>query len=286
MKKSTIKLILIIAGVFIFIAAIVVYFVVNKIKADEARLTPVITESDIKTTPVTSEQPVPDSRSEVSIPILMYHHIRNYNDPADQIGTNLSVSPESFKSQIDYIKDNGYTTITFGQMLDFPAKKLPEKPVILTFDDGYLDGYDIAYEYLKDNGQVGVFYIISGFFGRSEFMTETEVKEISDAGMEIGSHSANHLDLTTLSISNVNKEVSLSKVTLEEVTGKTIISFCYPAGKHDDIVGKAIVEAGYRIATTIKSGISSTSEEKILLSRLRINPSDSLITFASKIGGK
>lgn len=282
MKKSTIKWITIAASILIVVAGIITYFVVNKIKADQAKTTPVISESDVKTTAV-AEQATSDTRAEVAIPILMYHHIRNYNDPSDQIGTNLSVPPENFKAQIDYLKNNGYTTITFQQLLDFPTKKLPEKPVIITFDDGYQDSYDIAYKYLKDNGQVGVFYIVSGYFGRSEHMTEAEVKEISDAGMEIGSHSVNHLDLTTLSISKVNKEVVSSKAILEEITGKPIISFCYPAGKHDDIVGKAVSEAGYLTATTTKSGISSTSEEKILLSRLRINPSDSITSFANKI---
>lgn len=283
MKKPTIKLILIIAGVVLILAGITAYFVVNKIKADQVKPAAVITESDIKITPVVAEQVVPDNWSQVAIPILMYHHIRNYNDPNDQIGTNLSLSPENFRAQIDYLKDNGFTTITFAQLLDFPTKKLPEKPIILTFDDGYQDGYDNAFKDLKASGQIGVFYIVTNFLGQPDQMTAAEVREISDAGMEIGSHTKSHPDLTTLTVSNVKKELVDSKKTLEEIIGKSIISFCYPSGKHNDIAGKTVIEAGYLTATTTKTGISSTSEEKILLSRLRINPSDLLTSFASKI---
>lgn len=224
-----------------------------------------------------------DTRTEVTVPILMYHHIRNYNDPNDSIGTNLSVSPENFKVQIDYLKNNGYTTITFADFLAFPTKKLPEKPIILTFDDGYSDAFGGAYLPLKQNGQVGVFYIISGFLGRPEHLTALQVGEMSTGGMEIGSHTVDHPNLTKISLDKVNKELTSSKATLEAITGKTVTSFCYPAGQNNAAVDAAVKNSGYSTASTTYTAISNTSENKYTLSRLRINPGDSITYFADII---
>ncbi|MEI8061071.1 MAG: polysaccharide deacetylase family protein [Candidatus Berkelbacteria bacterium] len=241
--------------------------------------------------PVTAETSVataiaPDTRAEAEVPILMYHHIRVYNDQSDKIGTNLSVSPENFIAQIKYLKDNGYSTITFSDLLAFPTKKLADKPVIITFDDGYSDAFTNAYSALKQNGQVGVFYIISGFLGRPDFLTADQVKQMSDGNMEIGSHTINHPDLTTLNQIKLINELAGSKSSLEAVTGKTINSFCYPSGQHNTTVDETVKQAGYLTATTTEPGVSTTTENKYALSRLRINPTDTLNTFIKKLTGK
>ena len=236
--------------------------------------------ADVEASEITA---APDVRSEVAVPILMYHHIRNYNDPKDTIGTNLSVPPENFKAQIDYLKSSGYTTITFSDFLAFPAKKLPDKPIILTFDDGYNDAFGSAYFPLKQNGQVGVFYIISGFLGRPEHLTVLQVGEMSTGGMEIGSHTIDHPDLTKINPDKFNKELIDSKVALEAITGKPVTSFCYPAGQNNASVDAAVKNAGYLSATTTYMAISNTTESKFTLSRLRINPTDSITYFADKI---
>lgn len=286
MKKPAIKTLLIIAGILIVAAGVVVYFYSNKIKADQIAAEPVISSDDVFMTPVAAEQATPDSRQEVAVPILMYHHVRNYNEPNDTIGTNLSVSPENFKAQIKYLKDNGFTTITFADFLGFPTKKLPDKPIILTFDDGYNDAYTSAYAELKQNGQVGVFYVISGFIGRSDSLTATQIKEMSDGGMEIGSHSIDHPDLTKITSLKLKNELQESKNSLEKISGKSITSFCYPSGAHNTAVDTAVKNAGYLSATTTSNSISTTSKNKFFLPRLRINPTDSLTKFASKITPK
>ncbi|MCX6811053.1 MAG: polysaccharide deacetylase family protein [Candidatus Berkelbacteria bacterium] len=285
-KKTTTKKLLVAAGIFIVIIGITIYLVTNKIKADQVESTPVITTDDIETVPASTLQSNPDSRAEVSVPILMYHHIRNYNDPNDTIGTNLSVPLENFDAQIKYLKDNGYSTVTFSDLLEFPTKKLAEKPVVITFDDGYSDAYANAYPELRTNNDVAVFYIISGFLGRADTITASQVKEMSDNGMEIGSHTIDHPDLTTLSATKMESELVQSKTAIEAIIGKSIISFCYPSGKNNSIVDAATKNAGYLTATTTVSGISTTSSDKFTLPRIRITPSDSLTTFANKLAGK
>lgn len=263
----------------ILILSLAIYIPI-KIQQNRKENKPSKSVADVKASEVVV---APDTRSEVVVPILMYHHIRNYNDPNDKIGTNLSVPPENFRPQIDYLKNNGYATITFADFLAFPAKKLPEKPIILTFDDGYNDAYTNAYSALKANGQVGVFYIISGFLGRPDQLTTTQVREMSAGGMEIGSHTIIHPDLTKLSSAKLSKELVDSKAALESITGKTVTGFCYPAGQNNAVVDAAVRNAGYLTATTTDMAISSTSENKYSLSRLRINPTDSLTSFADKI---
>ena len=263
----------------VLILSLAIYIPI-KIQQNHKENKPSKSIADVEASEITA---APDVRSEVAVPILMYHHIRNHNDPKDTIGTNLSVPPENFKAQIDYLKSSGYTTITFSDFLAFPAKKLPDKPIILTFDDGYNDAFGSAYLPLKQNGQVGVFYIISGFIGRPEHLTVLQVGEMSTGGMEIGSHTIDHPDLTKINPDKFNKELIDSKVALEAITGKPVTSFCYPAGQNNASVDAAVKNAGYLSATTTYMAISNTTESKFTLSRLRINPTDSITFFADKI---
>ncbi|MCX6812828.1 MAG: polysaccharide deacetylase family protein [Candidatus Berkelbacteria bacterium] len=136
----------------------------GRVKAPTSTTTSTPTSDEKITTP-----DVADMRQEVPVPILMYHHIRVYNDSNDSIGTGLSVPPNQFQEEMNYLRDNNFTTINFFDFVNFPASNLPDKPVIVTFDDGYQDAFDNAMPILKMNNQNGVFYIISGFLGRPDF---------------------------------------------------------------------------------------------------------------------
>lgn len=240
----------------------------------------VIALNDIKTIDVRELEP--DNRPVVRIPILMYHHIRDFNDPGDTLGTNLSVSEGAFSEQLDYLISSGYTTTTFQQMIEFPQKSLPEKPIILTFDDGYDDNYN-AFISLKNKNMVGVFYIISNYLNKPGQLSTPQIKEISSAGMEIGSHTENHPDLTQISASRVSAELSDSKAELEKIIGKNVISLCYPSGRYNDAVKHAVEQAQYLAATTTQTGIATTDSDKFELQRIRISHPDTLQTFVSKL---
>lgn len=283
MKLSKISVIISVVTLVLLVIGFAIYILMNKIKADSGSTVPVVSESDLKTVKTDGSIIESDTRAEVNIPILMYHHIRDYNDPADKVGTDLSVKPSNFKAQIDYLKDNGFATITLEELNSFPTRKLPEKPVIITFDDGYDNAYNEAYPLLKANGQIGVFYIISSYIGREGFLTAIQIKELSDNKMEIGSHTADHIDMTQLSADKLYYEVTESKNRLESIIGRKVRSFCYPSGKHNDTVDDAVKNAGYLNATTTYMAMSSTSENKMILSRLRINPSDNITSFANKV---
>ncbi len=185
------------------------------------------------------------------IPILMYHYIREYSDPKDKLGVNLSVSPAHFTAQMTAIKEAGYTPITFTDL----NKPLPEKPLILSFDDGYLDAYTGGLPILQQFKVPATFYIITDFLDKPNYMSTEQVKALDAAGMEIASHTLDHKSLDKLGEADQRREMAESKAQLESLLGKPVVHFCYPSGRYDQTSIALAKELGYRTATTTKPGV-------------------------------
>lgn len=223
-----------------------------------------------ETAPEQPSQIIPEADGVIvenlTMPILMFHHIRDFSDQSDPIGVNLSVSPAKFASELDLIQRKGFTTITFR---DLENGNIPDKPIILTFDDGYQNFYDNAYPEIKRRQMKAVAFIITGMNG-GDYMNNAEIKEISDYGIEIGSHTISHPDLSTISNEKAIREVTESKEILEKITGKPVISLCYPSGKFNDPVVADVKNAGYKYATTTKNALSDF-KNTLEISRYRVN---------------
>lgn len=235
------------------------------------------TKNDSQTT--TDSQNTAAPKTIQPIPILMYHYIRNLNDPTDQIGTNLSVSPEIFDQELQIIKNSGYQSINLDQYLN---NQLPAKPIIFSFDDGYDNAYSEAFNLLKKYGFNGTFYVITNKIGTSGYLTESQIKEMSSSGMTIGDHTLSHPNLSTASPATVKKEITLSKSRLETITGTSISNFCYPSGKYNQSVIDLLKEAGFKTATTTKSpavGFNNYFE----LPRIRVSSTDSPAGLLKKV---
>jgi peptidoglycan/xylan/chitin deacetylase (PgdA/CDA1 family) len=230
--------------------------------------TPLQNSAKIEAIPTDSENSIisSDALDKTQIPILMYHHIRNFTDTSDQIGINLSVTPEKFSSQLDYLKAKGYTTITFR---DVEANNIPSKPIILTFDDGYQNFYDNALPALMSNGMKAVSFIIADKNG-GDYMTRTEIAGLEAKGIEVGSHTLSHPDLSTISTEKAIDEIANSKTRLEAIINKPVTSICFPSGKYNDTVLKDVEDSGYLFAVTTKSGIGSFNAP-FELKRYRMN---------------
>lgn len=218
----------------------------------------------------------------VDVPILMYHHIGALPSGADDIRKGLTVSAEEFEAQMKYLKDGGYEGSSLAEMYRRVAKdsSLQEKTVVLTFDDGYLDNYEVARPILEKYGFRGTFFIISGKIGQAEYMDEAQIRELAVAGNEIGSHTVLHLDLTNLSSAKMKTEVEKSKADLEKIIGESaraqIISFCYPAGKLNPETVAAVEGAGYKIAVTTQKFQPFLTDKPFEVPRIRINPGANL----------
>ncbi len=204
--------------------------------------------------------------SAYSVPILMYHHIRVL-PPRDQMARALSVNPDIFAKQLDYLKNHGYTTITFAQL---QQGILPPKPIILTFDDGSADAYTAAWPALRERGMAGVFYVVSGFVGDANSITWDQLREMHSAGMEIGAHTVTHPDLAISSVAEQRHQVNDSVRTIDEHLGSPIVTFAYPSGKHNPDTVKLVEAAGISYAVTTDPGVATSTDNAELLPRYRI----------------
>lgn len=201
-----------------------------------------------------------------SVPVLNYHMVGDLN-------LALCVSAEGFEQQMKYLSDNGYTTITPDQLIAHlkRGEPLPEKPVMITFDDGYLDNYTIAYPILKKYGHKAVFFLIAGYIGTDQrFMNWQQVKEMSDNGMIMQSHTVNHVDLTKLAPDEAYQELLTSKRLVEETVGKPVRYLAYPTGAFNKTVVQTAKRAGYRAAFSVRFGEAGADSNLYAIERIPI----------------
>lgn len=273
-KEKRKSLILSISAVALILIGSLIFFISSKSETKADAIIPSSVPKTVDTKKEQIDQPTKQNAltlpnveiSSLNIPILMYHHIRDYTDPSDPIGVGLSVSTVKFTSQLDKIKDKGFHTITFN---DIENGDIPSKPIILSFDDGYENFYQNAFPALKQRGMTAISYVISGKKD-SNYMTENQIREISDAGIEIGDHTISHPDLSTLTEQKQRTEIFQSRDNLEKIIGKKIISFCFPSGKYNETTLALIKEAGFVFATTTKPG-QAHFDKLFELQRYRMN---------------
>jgi peptidoglycan/xylan/chitin deacetylase (PgdA/CDA1 family) len=196
------------------------------------------------------------------IPILIYHHvIPGGGSPV------LHVSPGGFEQQLQYLQSNGYQSVSSADLancLEYGAP-LPERPVILSFDDGWENQYQYAFPLLQKYGFTGTFYVVSGYLDHQNFMTTAQLKTMMAAGMVIGGHSRTHPTLAGLGSTRLHDEVASSKAWLEDRLGVAIDSFAYPYGSYSAATVAAVKAAGYRTARTVDTGTQARADSLALL---------------------
>jgi peptidoglycan/xylan/chitin deacetylase (PgdA/CDA1 family) len=225
-------------------------------------------------------------RGTTVIPILMYHYVRAVADPKDQVGINLSVKPELFDAQMQYLADKGYTTLTMQEVYEIlnGQKTLPAKPIALTFDDGYRDFYTNAWPILHKHNFKATNYVITDFIGWDAYMTWPMLQELDATGqIELGAHTRSHADLRTLSNERRWDEIIGSKSILEQGLGHPIGAFCYPAGFYNAAVIADVRRAKFLTATTVAAGTKQNLQSAYEMPRVRVNGPDTLATWASKL---
>jgi|GEM_PF-170459 len=219
----------------------------------------------------------------IKVPILMYHNLLEGNAPGD----SLNVSAEVFDDQMYYLKAHGYNTITFSDLYNHYMNGLPlaENPLIITFDDGYESNYTIGYPILKKYGLKACIFVITDAIGRSNYLTEGQLKEMSSSGViDIQNHSARHsYYLYADSKEDIAEELSKSRTRIENIIGKEVKVFCYTNGKYSQRLVDELINQEYIFAVTTKYGIASKEAHPFLLPRLRVLGSDSGKTLNAKI---
>jgi peptidoglycan/xylan/chitin deacetylase (PgdA/CDA1 family) len=198
----------------------------------------------------------------------MYHYIVDPIFAKTGIGRGLSVSPTSFGKQLDWLSAHGYHTASFDQWIH---QTLPQKPIILTFDDGYEDAHSAALPALEAHHMTGTFYIVTGFIGKPGYMTWNELQDLQQQGMEIGAHTVSHQDLSKLTPALQQKQIMQSIDTLQATLHFTIETFAYPSGKYNASTKKILQKAHIPYAVSTHHGIATKKSDSLALPRIRMH---------------
>ena len=207
------------------------------------------------------------------VPVLMYHVITEA--PAGAVNAQLWVKHETFAAEMQALRRAGYHAITLRQAFDAwqHGGPLPRKPVVVSFDDGYLSQYRYARPVLRKLGWPGVLNLELRNLGKGG-LSEHQVRALLASGWELDSHTLTHPDLTTVSDAQLRVELAGSRRELRRRFGAGVAEFfCYPAGRHDARVLAAVRAAGYRGATTVEEGLG-TRGQPFALRRVRVNADD------------
>ena len=236
------------------------------------------------------------------IPILMYH----------KIGTNAPtqwwVKTTDFREQMTALKKAGYRSVHLKDIYNHKMKKrnLPFHPVVVTFDDGYYNFLTEAFPALKKQGLTATMFIITGRTAdtdtrrmdnswdgesesryRAEHLIWSEIIHLAKQGIEIGSHTITHPNLTRLDKISMEEEINGSKIILEDKIGMPVETFCYPGGKRNGAVIETVKNSGCKAAVIVYPGIeNSETMDMFNLKRIAVRPGDNADKLLRKIAGR
>lgn len=218
------------------------------------------------------------------VPILMYHYVAGNPNPKDKARDYLSVPPDKFEAQMLYLAQNGYTPITLDTLYGIfnGQASAPGKPVVLTFDDGYIDFYTNAYPILRRFNFHAVSFIPTGLVGGSYYMNWNQIKEIAYSGLVVfEGHTVNHVSLTSLSYAAALKQLVDSKNVLQANTGYPVNFIAYPNGATNGWVQAVAQHAGYVGGAGTWYG--KTWGPSFNMPRIRVSGFWSIREFASRL---
>jgi len=216
------------------------------------------------------------------VPILMYHVVTTA--PANAPYPELYVSRGDFAGQVAWLAAHGYHGVTLQQVFDSwrGAARLPAKPVVLSFDDGYLSQVRNALPILKARRWPGVLNLEVKNLTPVWGIRPPGIRKLMAAGWELDAHTLTHPDLTKVGAAQLRDEVAGSRAAIRGRFHVPVNFFCYPAGRYDATVVAAVKAAGYLGATTTNYGLARPSE-LYTLARVRVNGSDGVKGFAAKL---
>ena len=241
--------------------------------------------SSTVSTPAPTAWPAGPARASADLPILMYHYTGPLPPNPDVFRRDLTVSPALFEGQLTSLADSGIETVTLDRLFDHleGRRPLPPRAVALTFDDGYVDNYEVAFPLLKRYGMVGTFFVTTGFVGRPGYMTWEQLEEMASAGMAIEAHSVTHADLTKIAPAQLSRELGVPKQQLEERLGRPCRFLAYPGGRFDPAVIRATKAAGYTAAVTTQHGLRHTGAGPFELTRVRVRGTETVQQLVAKL---
>lgn len=222
--------------------------------------------------------------------MLMYHSVQSGKT---RPVWPWAVSMHQFRQQLDFLSAEGYATPTMSDLIAKPVQHWSGRTAVITFDDGYVDNLS-ACEELQKRGMRSTWFIVSGSVGRTpqwpedgrpagRLLNPDELRAMHKNGMEIGSHTVNHVRLPDIDDARLIQELRVSKATLEDLLGNAVSSFAYPYGAWDERCAATARQAGYSAACTTRTGWALRDEDPYRLRRLTVFNQDTLDIFARKL---
>jgi peptidoglycan/xylan/chitin deacetylase (PgdA/CDA1 family) len=209
----------------------------NSGKTQQKTTDSTVTSTSVTTTTEASKKPsklatTAEIIARKQVPILCYHQIRDWRAKDSKTAKDYIVPIASFKEKIKMLADSGYHTILPNQLYDYltTGATLPSKPIMLTFDDTDLDQFTIANPELKKYGFKAVYFIMTVSIGRPNYMNKEQIKQLSDEGNVIASHTWDHHNFKKFTGKDWETQIDKPTKKLEEITGKKIEYFAYPFG--------------------------------------------------------
>jgi peptidoglycan/xylan/chitin deacetylase (PgdA/CDA1 family) len=221
----------------------------------------------------------------IHVPILMYHYVSPIPQDADDVRINLTVEPEVFRTHIDYMKQAGYTSLSLYELhralLD--GTPLPSQPVVITFDDSYIDHYTYVFPLLKQYGFTATFFVITGLSDANNpgHLSWAQIREMAQAGMSMESHTKNHQDLRQRDRDFLVYEILGSMESIAAHIGLNTHMFSYPVGRYDTTTLSVIHESPVWRAVTTQHGALHTTDNTLEMPRIRIHGNASVGELAA-----
>ena len=230
------------------------------------------------------------------VPILIYHSVDD--DPASWIAP-FTVSPATFRAHLDQVVASGRTPLTVSQFADGITGKapLPDRAVLVTFDDGFADTLTAAAPALAERHLPATVYVTTGALkgsggghqttrlGSANMLAWSDLEPLEAGGVEIGSHSHTHPPLDVVPSLRAVIEIADSKGMLEDALGHDVRSFAYPHGFHDRRVKAMVAAAGYDSGAAVRNALSSRDDDPLALARLMVMADTPLATIESWLSG-
>ncbi len=223
----------------------------------------------------------------VHVPILMYHYVDTPPANADETLQDLTVTRANFDAQMAWLKAQGYESITPDQLIGalWHGNKLPKKPVMMTFDDGYANAWYNAYPVLLKYGFSGTFFVVTDWLDESKpgYLNWNLARAMIHGGMYIESHSRSHYDLRNRTHEWYQNQIVKANQSIQAHTGIQPRFFCYPYGGYDNIAIRELQAAGIAAAFTENDSRFEYASNTMRLPRVRIRGRYSLEDFIGAV---
>jgi peptidoglycan/xylan/chitin deacetylase (PgdA/CDA1 family) len=219
----------------------------------------------------------------VSVPVLTYHRVA----PLSAVGlTDLKVEPSNFIAELTALQNGGYHTIHQWQLFDalYKGDALPAKPVIISVDDGYVDDVTRILPALQRFHMVATFFVITGRMTEPGFLNADQIRQLDQAGMDVGDHTAHHVDLRQLTASELATETAGSRRVLQHVLGHPVYFFAYPFGAFNDAVVSVVKAAGFTMAYTTAGGTTESTGSPLTMPRIHVGRAETPGGLLSELG--